>query len=236
MRPSALFLLAVALAAPQSGPLEIQILYDNTAAQAGLAPDWGFAALVTYGGHRILFDTGTKPDLFMGNLKKLGIDPSSIEQVVLSHAHADHTGGLAGLAALKPGLVVHGPGKAGAFQVAPGIYSTGIIQAHVAEQALVIETPKGLVILTGCSHPGVVRMVETAVEQRGDQPVRLVLGGFHMLEQKADEINAAITRLKGLKVAEAVPTHCSGELAIKLFREAFGPGPGAGAGRRIVLE
>jgi 7,8-dihydropterin-6-yl-methyl-4-(beta-D-ribofuranosyl)aminobenzene 5'-phosphate synthase len=236
MRPCALFLLAVALAAPQSGPLEIQVLYDNTAAEPGLAADWGFAALVTYGGHRILFDTGTKPDVFMGNLKKLGVDPSSIEQVVLSHAHADHTGGLAGLLPLNPRLVVHGPRKAGAFQVAPGIYSTGIIQGLVAEQALVIDTPKGLVILTGCSHPGVAKLVEAAVEQRGGKPVRLLLGGFHMLQQKAEEINAAITRLKELKVAAAVPTHCSGELAIKLFREAFGPGPGAGAGRRIVLE
>jgi 7,8-dihydropterin-6-yl-methyl-4-(beta-D-ribofuranosyl)aminobenzene 5'-phosphate synthase len=231
-----LLLLTAALAAAQSGPLEIQILYDNTAAQAGLAPDWGFAALVTYGGHRILFDTGAKPDVFMGNVKKLGVDPSSLEQVVISHVHADHTGGLAGLTALNARLVVHGPAGSKPFEVVPGVYSTGLIAGSVFEQALVIETPKGLVILTGCSHPGVVKMVEAAVEQRGNKPVRLLLGGFHMLEQKSDEINAEITSLKGLKVAAAVPTHCSGELAIKLFREAFGPGPGAGVGRRIVLE
>jgi 7,8-dihydropterin-6-yl-methyl-4-(beta-D-ribofuranosyl)aminobenzene 5'-phosphate synthase len=236
MRVTLLILLAVALAAPQAGPLEIQILYDNTAAETGLTADWGFAALVTYGGRRILFDTGTKADLFVGNLQKLGLEPASIEQVVISHAHGDHTGGLERLMPLNPRLVVHGPGKAGAFQVAPGIYSTGIIQGLVAEQALVIETPKGLVILTGCSHPGVVKMVEVAVEQRGKNSVRLLLGGFHMLQQKADEIHDAISSLKRLNVAAAVATHCSGELAQKLFREAFGPGPGAGAGRRIVLE
>jgi 7,8-dihydropterin-6-yl-methyl-4-(beta-D-ribofuranosyl)aminobenzene 5'-phosphate synthase len=80
-------------------------------------------------------------------------------------------------------------------------------------------------------------MVEAAEKQRGKNSVRLLLGGFHMLQQNADQINATISRLKQLNVASAIPTHCSGDLTIKLFREAFGVGPdAAGAGKRIVLD
>lgn len=236
MRVCLLLLMAVALAAPQTGPLEIRILYDNVEAEPGLASDWGFAALVTLEGRRVLFDTGAKPDLFMENLKKLNVDPASIEHVVISHAHGDHTGGLERLTPLNARMVVHGPKSRGAFEVVPGVYSTGLVEGPVFEQALVIETSKGLVILTGCSHPGVVQIVEAARQQRGKDSVRLLLGGFHMLQQSAAEIQATISALQRLNVAVAVPTHCSGELAIKLFRETFGPGPGAGVGRRIVLE
>jgi 7,8-dihydropterin-6-yl-methyl-4-(beta-D-ribofuranosyl)aminobenzene 5'-phosphate synthase len=132
--------------------------------------------------------------------------------------------------------VEHEPKKAGAFEVVPGVYSTGIIAGVVVEQALVVDTPKGLVVLTGCSHPGIVKMVEAAVKQRGARPVRLVLGGFHMLQQSPDQIKETIAALKRLNVAMAVATHCSGDLAVKMFREAFGQGPGAGVGRRIVLD
>lgn len=230
-----LILLLLMAAGP---PLEIRIVYDNTSVEAGLQPDWGFAALVTRGGSRVLFDTGAKPDLFMANLKKLEIDPGSIEHLVISHNHADHTGGIKPLLAQNPRIKVHMPeARSGPFEVAPGIYSTGPIEGQPREQALVIETPKGIVVLTGCSHPGVVKMVEAAEKQRGKNSVRLLLGGFHMLQQSADQITATISRLKQLNVASAIPTHCSGDLAIKLFREAFGVGPGAaGAGKRIVLD
>jgi 7,8-dihydropterin-6-yl-methyl-4-(beta-D-ribofuranosyl)aminobenzene 5'-phosphate synthase len=79
-------------------------------------------------------------------------------------------------------------------------------------------------------------MVEAAVKQRGARPVRLVLGGFHMLQQSPDQIKETIAALKRLNVAMAVATHCSGDLAVKMFREAFDQGPGAGVGRRIVLD
>jgi len=236
MRTIALLLCLAAPAAPQSRQTEILILYDNTVAQPGLAADWGFAALLTHQGRRVLLDTGTKADVFMDNLKRLDVDPASIEQVVISHAHGDHTGGLDALMARNPRLVVHQPKKEGAFQIVPGVYSTGILAGPVTEQALVIDTPKGLVILTGCSHPGVVKIVEAARQQRGKDSVRLLLGGFHMLQQSAEQIQATISDLKRLNVAMAVATHCSGDLTINLFREAFGEGPGAGVGRRIVLD
>src|SRR5688572_19461426 len=62
-------------------------------ADAGLG-EWGFAALVEVDGHRILFDTGAHPDTVLKNARELGVDLAGIQEVILSHNHADHTGGL----------------------------------------------------------------------------------------------------------------------------------------------
>lgn len=224
----------LALAAP---PVEIRVIYDNTSAQEGIGADWGFAAVVSAGGRRVLFDTGTKPGLFMENLKLLEVDPASLECVVISHKHGDHMGGLAPLRALNPRLAVHLPEREGPFQVAPGIWSTGLIDGQPPEQALAVETPKGLVLLTGCSHPGIVKIVEAAEKQRGVTSLRLLLGGFHMLDQNAARISATVARLQQLKVERIMPTHCTGDLATKMFREAFGARfETAGAGKRILIE
>ncbi len=232
--PPVLLLSGLALAA---GPVEIQVVYDNTAAEAGFRADWGFAAVVTANGRRVLFDSGTKPELFMENLKLLQVDPATLESVLISHAHGDHMGGLARLRALNPKLTVHLPERLGAYEIAPGLWSTGIVEGQPPEQALAILTPKGLVLLTGCSHPGVVKMVEAAETQRGVSSLRLLLGGFHMLQQSAAYIHSTLDRLRELRVERLAATHCTGDLAIKMFREAYGARfESAGAGKRIVLE
>src|SRR5689334_9012911 len=56
--------------------------------------EWGFAALVETGGRRILFDTGARPDTVWKNVQELKLDLSTITDVILSHNHGDHTGGL----------------------------------------------------------------------------------------------------------------------------------------------
>ncbi len=225
------------VAAQAAGPVQIDILYDNTSIRPNLEADWGFAALVSTGGHRVLLDTGANDGVFMKNLEAMGVDPASIEHLVISHEHGDHTGAVAQLSRMNPKMKVHRPIlNQGPFMIAPGIYSTGALPCPAAEQALVIETSKGLVVVTGCSHPGVVALVEEAEKQRNADSVRLLLGGYHLLKMDAGQIQGIIADLKRLNVREAVATHCSGDLAIKMFRDAFGPGPGAGAGRRIVLE
>ncbi|MGH9672428.1 MAG: MBL fold metallo-hydrolase, partial [Bryobacteraceae bacterium] len=90
-----ILLLTAAPVLAQLGPeLEIRVIYDNTSASDGVKEDWGFGALVTFRGRRVLFDTGTKPDLFLENVKKLDIDPRSVEQALISHTHPDHRGGV----------------------------------------------------------------------------------------------------------------------------------------------
>jgi 7,8-dihydropterin-6-yl-methyl-4-(beta-D-ribofuranosyl)aminobenzene 5'-phosphate synthase len=173
----------------------------------------------------------------MENLRLAEVDPATIECVLLSHAHSDHMGGLAPLRARNPRLTVHMPERSGPFEIAPGLWSTGIIEGQPNEQALAIQTPRGLVLLTGCSHPGIVRMVEAAEKQRGAPSLRLLLGGFHMLQQNEAQIQATVQRLQELKVERLMATHCTGDLATKMFKNAFGTRfETAGAGKRIVLE
>jgi 7,8-dihydropterin-6-yl-methyl-4-(beta-D-ribofuranosyl)aminobenzene 5'-phosphate synthase len=108
----------------------------------------------------------------------------------------------------------------------PGIFTTGVIEGRPPEQALVIETSKGLVVMTGCSHPGVVRMVEAAERQRGKQSVRFLLGGFHLLQDNDQQVSE--------KIAAA---HCTGERAAGMMRASSGAGfKAAGAGQRFVFE
>ncbi len=236
--------------------LVIRILYDNTSANSAFEADWGFSALVKTGDQVVLFDSGADPDILEHNMAQISLDPASIPVAVISHHHMDHRGGIYRLGLKNHSMKVYFldtfPKKAfdiayavgldprrvkGPQEIVPGIYTTGIVEGNPPEQALVVDTPKGLVVLVGCSHPGVARMVEAAEKQLGKNSVRLVLGGFHMIRQSEDEIQAQIERLKELNVEKVAPAHCTGEKAARLFRQAWGADfVPAGAGRKIVLE
>jgi len=253
-----LFLIAgLTLQAQTSPEVEIRVVYDNTSARAGVREDWGFAAVVSVGERRILFDSGTKPGLFLENLKKLGVEAKSIEKVVISHQHQDHRNGIYALHPLNPRMAVHflktfepaaweaaerigmkpvaiGDGP---VQLLPGVWTTGRVAGEPDEQALVVETPKGIVVMVGCSHPGVVKMVEAAERQRGKDSVRLLLGGFHMFRQSEAQIGAQIQELRRQRVQRIRPAHCTGELAHSLFEKEWGTSYGkAGAGNVIRVE
>jgi len=245
------------LAAPLlAAGLEIRIIYDNTSAREDMKEDWGFAAVVTLDGRRVLFDSGTKPELFLENLKKMDVPPESIQAAVISHEHGDHRNGIYALYPLNPRMRVHflesfppaafaeavsvglQPRRVnGPEEIVPGIFSTGLVAGSPDEQALVIPTVKGLVVLTGCSHPGVVKMVEAAEHSRGVNNVRLLLGGFHLYQTPEASVAGIVARLQALLVERVVPAHCSGAAAMDAFRKAYGAAcEKAGAGRRIELD
>ena len=81
--------------------------------------EWGFAALVEADGHRLLFDTGARPETVLRNAVELGVDLADVAEVVLSHHHGDHTGGLL---TLRRELAKTKPQGARACYVAPGIF------------------------------------------------------------------------------------------------------------------
>jgi 7,8-dihydropterin-6-yl-methyl-4-(beta-D-ribofuranosyl)aminobenzene 5'-phosphate synthase len=235
--------------------LEIRVIFDNSSARDDLRRSWGFSALVDFRGRRVLFDSGSDPILLLEHMERMQIDPKTIEQAVISHHHDDHRRGIHWVFEKNPAIQVHYldcfPEEAfreaaavkmkphrvkEPFEVVPGVFSTGIIDGLPAEQALVIETSQGLVMLVGCSHPGVVKMVETAQRQRNKDSVRLLLGGLHMLRQSPEEIRATVKRLLELKVAAVVPAHCSGDVAIEMFQSTYGKQFTGGAGRWIVLD
>jgi len=79
---------------PQSSPAQITVLYDAFGKTSTMKKDWGFSALVEYGGKRILFDTGNNADIFAHNVEAKGIDLRQLDFAVVSHRHGDHTSGL----------------------------------------------------------------------------------------------------------------------------------------------
>ncbi|ABW67741.1 MBL fold metallo-hydrolase [Desulfosudis oleivorans] len=187
--------------------MKLTLLYDNTAWGERLTPDWGFACLVEAHGRNILFDTGARGDILQNNMVVLGIAPDTINAVVISHDHWDHTGGLAGLLRVCHPTAIHVPS---AFQnvpnvqvsvveqpteLFPGIWSTGTLAGM--EQSLVVVRPDGsTVVVAGCSHPGVNAILEAA---RRVGPVHALVGGLHGFED--------FDAVKDIHVL--CPTHCT---------------------------
>src|SRR6202171_298126 len=90
-------------------PNRVTILYDSFGKSSSLTMDWGFAALVEYGGKRILFDTGNNSQILEHNVKAAGVDLQKLDFVVMSHRHGDHMGGLAYLLTVKPTVKIYAP-------------------------------------------------------------------------------------------------------------------------------
>jgi len=91
----------------------------------------------------------------------------------------------------------------------------------IPEQALVIQTEQGLVIITGCAHPGIVAIIEQAQSLFGE-PMHLVMGGFHLGDKSEAEIEAIINNFRRLEIQQAAPSHCTGEYAIARFAAEYG--------------
>jgi 7,8-dihydropterin-6-yl-methyl-4-(beta-D-ribofuranosyl)aminobenzene 5'-phosphate synthase len=120
--------------------------------------------------------------------------------------------------------------------IAEGILTTGEVPGGLPEQALLIHSPQGLVVVTGCAHPGIVRIVERAIELT-EEPVHLVMGGFHLRDSSQMEISAILAEFRRLGVRRVAPSHCSGDLAIRMFAEEYGEDfiP-TGAGSVITID
>jgi 7,8-dihydropterin-6-yl-methyl-4-(beta-D-ribofuranosyl)aminobenzene 5'-phosphate synthase len=215
------------------------IVYDNNRYDERLRTAWGFACWVEVGGTTVLFDAGGESATLLGNMAKLDLDPQAIDAVVLSHIHGDHTGGLAGLldTGIRPTVYVPAAFPAsfkadlrartdvvqvsGPTKIFSGIYTTGQVGSGIVEQALVVETGAGLVVVTGCAHPGVVEMVRQAKKATVGE-VALVMGGFHLGSASQDQIAGIIAALRQLGVQQVAPCHCTGDRARRMFADAYG--------------
>ena len=94
---------------PQSSTGQITVLYDAFGKTSTMTKDWGFSALIEYGGKRILFDTGNNADIFAHNVEAKGIDLKQLDFAVVSHRHGDHTSGLNHLLKINPGVKIYAP-------------------------------------------------------------------------------------------------------------------------------
>jgi 7,8-dihydropterin-6-yl-methyl-4-(beta-D-ribofuranosyl)aminobenzene 5'-phosphate synthase len=118
-RPTFLVAFTLALSslhADAQQPARATILYDAFGPASALQKDWGFAAIVEYGGRRILFDTGNDAAIFARNVKQLGVDLTRLDAVVISHRHGDHTTGLEVVVAANPGVPIYVPHEPAFFK------------------------------------------------------------------------------------------------------------------------
>jgi len=175
--------------------------------------------------------------------------------VVLSHIHGDHVGGLSGFleenSAVPVYMLKSFPSSFKdevkslgaeveeiyeARELFPGVYTTGELGNGTREQSLIITTSKGLVIITGCAHPGVVNIVRIAKDIVPDDRVYLVMGGFHLSGASSAQIKSIINSFVQLAVENVAPCHCSGDEARRLFKERYGEGYiESGVGKRVPL-
>ena len=167
--------------------MKLSILY-NTTAKRGFKSGWGFSRLID---EKILFDTGADSESLLYNMDKLNINPDAISKIVISHRHYDHTGGLSGLLNRIKGNkpIIIWPDNKHSFKVSEGIYSTGALSSGPLgpkEQSLVIESPKGAILVVGCSHPGVDNILKAAKRIGGN--IYAIIGGFHDFD-KIDELD-----------------------------------------------
>jgi 7,8-dihydropterin-6-yl-methyl-4-(beta-D-ribofuranosyl)aminobenzene 5'-phosphate synthase len=171
--------------------MKLTIVYDNEAIREDLKADWGFSGYLQTNETSLLFDTGANGRILLHNMEKLGINPASINEVFISHSHWDHTGGLSDLLRMNERAKVYVPSSFAARakevisikeprQIHENIFSTG--ERRGIEQSLVVKTEKGLVVIAGCSHPGVGNILKAA-SQFGRYPpttyIYALIGGLH---------------------------------------------------------
>ena len=268
-------LLLTGMAAAET-PNRVTILYDSFGKNPSLTMDWGFAALVEYGGKRILFDTGNNAKIFEHNVKAVGVDLGNLDFVVMSHRHGDHMGGLAYLLKVNPTVKVYAPKeRSGVYgddqpssawyrkdaslpaeqryysgappeiihmgeawpganfqlidrntEIAPGMYLIALVSdrpgtLELHELSLAIRTPDGLVLVVGCSHPGVEHIVQEATAI--NPHINILFGGLHQIQAPDPEVERIATVLHNqYRLERVAPGHCTGEPEFAALKKTFG--------------
>ena len=246
--------------------------------------EWGFAALVESDGHRVLLDTGARPETVLSNARDLKVDLSDVKEVILTHNHDDHVGGLLTLrrefmkknpealsvAHVGRGIFYSRPEKDGEegnpmlairrdyqamggkfvehdqpAELFPGAWlsgpvprtypehnwsvkgkvetTDGLVEDTIPEdQSLILNTPKGLMMVTGCGHAGVINILTFAEKEFPDTPVYAVVGGVHLFPATDQQIDWTADKLKGFGLSYFVGAHCTGIEAVYQIRQRAG--------------
>lgn len=214
--------------------MKLTIVYDNEVFKqdSDLRSDWGFSCLIETGYEVILFDTGADGEILIQNMDRLEIDPDAIDMVVISHEHRDHFGGIKALVGKSAIPLVYRlvrdpklPGVdqiviSGTTMVSRNVFTTGALTGGIIpEQSLYLESGEGWYVLTGCSHPGVRKILASG----RDRPIKGLIGGFHGFRE--------LDLIRGLSLV--CPAHCTKEKD-RILRRYPGSAVKAGVGR--VLE
>ena len=109
----------------------------------------------------------------------------------------------------------------GAEAICRNVYTTGEMGAAIIEQSLLLNTENGTVVVTGCSHQGIVAVLEKAKDIL-DQKIHFVFGGFHLMQHSDAQVAEIIRGFRDAGVERCGATHCTGDRQIGLFKDAYG--------------
>jgi 7,8-dihydropterin-6-yl-methyl-4-(beta-D-ribofuranosyl)aminobenzene 5'-phosphate synthase len=219
--------------------IKLNVIFDNECCSAEFTPLWGFSCFIETPNGNILFDTGSNGRVLLKNLEKKSLNISSIDNIFISHAHWDHIGGLDSVLELNPDVNIFATTHLSKnlvrdlkslskgviitantpIEIAEDIYSTGEIGEY-REQSLVLDTDKGLIVVSGCAHGGIENIL-MMVKNHFNRPILLALGGFHLHNRDDREILETIKKIEELGIKFVSPSHCTGERARELFSKRF---------------
>ncbi len=215
-------------------------LYDNNSYLKELENGWGLSYYIEHNGHKIIFDTGDDSERLQYNIDRLDINAKNVDFLVLSHNHWDHTGGLKAVLNKNKDIAVyfgssfpykfrkelsdHNIDYFTVDKITP-IYKDVFVGPEMQrigppEIALALRHQKGLVIITGCAHPGIVHVIEE-LQNSICKDVYMVLGGFHLCHDTTRRAKEVIEGFRNLGVKRVSPCHCTGDMAIKAFQDEY---------------
>lgn len=257
--------------------VQVDILVENTTPRAPLVGEYGFSALLTVDGRKILFDAGSGTALFT-NCTHMGIDPGEFEEIIISHGHFDHTGAIMPFLKKYGGRKIYShpdifprrilPGSRSIIDIGcsfgleeatacganfiytekfteihPGLYLTGEVpriteyedvggnfqkyqeETLVADSipddmALIMDHPGGLIIISGCSHSGMVNIMHYARQMTGQSKIQAYIGGTHLIRASQHRLQHTVEAIREFQVEKLLVGHCTGfYAAARLYQE-----------------
>ena len=262
--------------------LRITTLCENTARIGDFLGEWGLSILIETDDARVLLDTG-KGSSATYNADTLGIDLRSIDAIVLSHGHFDHTGGLSNvLRRMKKEMdVIAHPDvwqakyskrrddperhigipfrrteleSMGAkfnltskpVNITKNIVTTGEVpmvteyeqvddglfvkdselglrpDMVLDDQALIITTEAGLVVIPGCAHRGIINTLYHARELTGEDRIQAVIGGSHLMNTSKERLWQTVDALRALGIQKMGLCHCTDLPVSSVLAAEFG--------------
>ncbi len=268
--------LAAALPKERTNALKVTVLVDNNADGKHFLPEHGLSMLLEVAGRHILFDTGAGEALDR-NARRLRVDLGKLTDIVVSHSHYDHTGGIPAILELNPAIRIfahpelftprYSKGEAAPHRqiglneaastalrrhvanivwtptptpITEGVWVTGAIPRRTefedvggpffldekctrpdpieGDQAVWVQTPKGIVVILGCAHAGVVNTLERIARLTKAVRFHAVIGGMHLVRADRYRLHATADALNKYQVEQVAPCHCTGQAAHDYLR------------------